>query len=137
MKGYLIDAPTKSIHIVEVAGVESAKSLISKDCKGLNEILSFRNGDTVFADNCGFYPELDKMDNPETMGMITSDTFINDLWPFFNRILILGCSIKSDSCTYENPCDVKSTEEQIMFWIKFFPKDEGMNWLAYNFMVDC
>ena len=140
MKGYLIDAQTKSIHIVEVSGVKSAASLIGPDCKDLNEIFSFRNGDTIFADKCGFWPEKERIKNPEYMGMITSDMEITSLWPFYGRILILGCSINTHlynpNCTYENPCDVKSTEEQIAFWVRFFTAEDGWNWLTYNFNCD-
>lgn len=136
MKGYLIDAQTRSIDIVEVADVKSAARIIHPDCKGLNEIFSFRNGDTIFADNCGFYPEKARIENPEFMGMITSDMEITYLWPFYGRILILGCSIDSSVCTYEDPCDVRLTKEQVEFWTRFFTAEDGWHWLNYNFYTE-
>lgn len=136
MKGYLIDAQTKSIHIIEVGSVESAAKLVHPECTGLREVFSFRNGDTIFADECGFYPEKERIGDPKFMGMITSDMEITNLWPFYGRILILGCSERSVDCTYENPCDVELTMEQVEFWVRFFTAEDGWHWLNYNFYTE-
>lgn len=135
MKGFLLDAQSKSIHLVEVGGVNSAHHLIGPNTKGIIEVLQFRNGDAVFADSCGFYNE-----NPdwslENMGLITSDMIWSHVRPFFSRVLVLGCSLGSVKCGYDSNCDVRSTEEEILFWTRFFDKKSGLSWLDYNFRED-
>lgn len=135
MKGYLIDAQSKTIHLVEVGSVKTAHHLIGPHTEGLVEVIRFRNGDAVFADSCGFYNE-----NPdyslEQMGLITSDMIWTDVRPFYTRVLVLGCSKNSTNCGYDSNCDVRSTEAEILFWTRFFPKDLGMQWLNYNYGED-
>lgn len=137
MKGYLIDAQTRSIHRIEVAGFNSCKHLIGPNCKGLVEMFQFSNGDAVFKDACGLYGEFpDGKNRPENMGLITSDMFYDNVFPFFSRVLVLGVSEKSAKCKYDSDCDAKSTEEFLHFWTRFFTNDEGFNWLSYNYMVE-
>jgi hypothetical protein len=135
MKGYLLDAQSKTIHLVEVGGVGSAHHLIGPNTEGLIEVLRFRNGDAVFADSCGFWNE-NPLVSAESMGLICSDMIWTDVRPFFSRVLVLGCSKDSTNCGYDSNCDVRSTLDEIVFWTKFFPKELGMQWLNYNYMED-
>jgi hypothetical protein len=136
MKGYLIDAQAQTIHLVEVGSVESANHLFGPNCTGIVERLRFRNGDAVFFDNCGLYKEYPEGPRPDNMGLITSDMFWTDVIPFFGRALVLGCSKDSVNCNYSSNCDVRSTEDKIAFWTKFFTHDEGFHWLDYNYRID-
>lgn len=135
MKGYLIDAQSKTIHLVEVGSVKTAHTLISSTCTEIMEVLQFRNGDAVFADAGGFWNEFQGY-RPEHMGLITSDMFWSQVRPFWSRVLVLGCSYKSVDCNYEGNCDVRSTEEDILFWTRFFKADDGFSWLSYNYGED-
>lgn len=135
MKGYLIDAQNRTIHLVEVGSLKSATKLISPNCEELMEVVQFSNGDAVFADAVGFYNE-----NPhgtaQYMGLIVSDMFWSQVRPFWSRLLVLGCSRDSVDCNYNSNCDVRSSMEKIEFWTKFFPAEEGRHWLDYNYMID-
>jgi hypothetical protein len=136
MKGYLIDAQTRSIHVIEVASVSSASHLVAEDCSSLVEAFSFKNGDTVFHDLRGFERHRATIQNipmsEKSMGIINSDTFHDWVLPFFGRVLILGVSYKSIRCNLESNCDVRSTEEEIMFWTRFLNYEDGVDWITYN-----
>jgi hypothetical protein len=132
MKGYLIDAQTRTIHLVEVGSVKTAHHLISPTCTEIIEVLQFRNGDAVFSDACGFWKEFEG-DRPASMGLISSDMLWKEIRPFWSRVLVLGCSYTSRNCRYDSSCDVRSTEEQILFWTRFFDSDDGYRWLTYNY----
>ena len=135
MKGYLIDAQTRSIHLVEVNSVNTANHLIGPNCTELIEVLQFRNGDAVFADASGFWNEFQGL-APENMGLIGSDMFWHHVRPFWSRVIVLGCSYRSSECGYDGNCDVRSTEEDILFWTKFFKAEDGFNWISYNYAED-